>query len=239
MPQHSKTHSPVHRWTNPVELPNYFVSEAAHYLRLPVSTVRYWVMGSDYPTGTGKVRSTPLVRTADPEKQLLSFLNLVELHVLASIRRVHRLKLKPVRRAISFLSKEFGSKHPLLDQKMLTDGQDLFVEKYGQFINISEQGQMHLKEFLAAYLRRIEWDEKHIPIRLFPFSRPSIDSPQLVAIDPRIRAGKPCIAGTGIPTSMIAERHYAGDSVALLADDYGRRPEEIEEALRYESRAAS
>jgi uncharacterized protein (DUF433 family) len=31
------------------------------------------------------------------------------------------------------------------------------------------------------------------------------------------------------------ERWEAGDSVAVLAEDYDRTPEEIEEALRYEA----
>jgi uncharacterized protein (DUF433 family) len=60
-----------------------------------------------------------------------------------------------------------------------------------------------------------------------------------VVINPRIRFGQPCIAGTRIPTAIIRERFEAGDSQEELAEDYGRRKEEIEEALRYESRAAS
>jgi uncharacterized protein (DUF433 family) len=52
--------------------------------------------------------------------------------------------------------------------------------------------------------------------------------------DPRVQFGKPCLAGTRIPTSIIAERHGAGDSVEVLAEDYERSPQEIEAALRYE-----
>jgi uncharacterized protein (DUF433 family) len=123
---------------------------------------------------------------------------------------------------------------------MLTDGKSLFIEQYGQVVNVSEEGQMEMKSVLDAYLKRIQWNEDGIPIRLFPFTRTKYEnSPPFVAIDPRIRSGRPCIAGTGVPTSMIAERHEAGDSIALLAKDYGRSQEEIEEALRYESRAAS
>ncbi len=56
---------------------------------------------------------------------------------------------------------------------------------------------------------------------------------------PKIRFGKPCIRGTRIPTAIIVERHQAGDSILLLAEDYGRKAEEIEEAIRYEGRIAS
>jgi uncharacterized protein (DUF433 family) len=221
-------------------VPTYFFAEAAHYLRLPVATIRSWVLGREYQIGTGTTVSTPLILAADPKRHLLSFLNLVELHVLSSIRRFHQVKPRAVRKAIGYLRKRFHADHPLLDRQMLTDGKSLFIEQYGQVVNISQEGQIEMKVVLDAYLRRIEWDKKGVPIRLFPFTRKKYEkSPLFVAIDPRIRSGKPCIAGTAIPTSMIAERHEAGDSIALLAEDYGRSSEEIEEALRYESRAAS
>ena len=65
------------------------------------------------------------------------------------------------------------------------------------------------------------------------------ESPEFISIDPRVRFGKPCISGTRIPTAIILERHQAGDSIDLLAKDYGRNGEEIEEAIRYEGRIAS
>jgi uncharacterized protein (DUF433 family) len=171
---------------------------------------------------------------------MLSFLNLIELHVLSSIRRGHQVKLPAVRRAVDYLRKRLHSDHPLIDRQMLTDGKSLFLEQYGQLVSISEDGQLAMKSLLDAHLRRIERDAKGVPVRLFPFTRSRIEqSPRFIAIDPQIRFGKPCITGTGVPTSIIAERHEAGDSVADLARDYGRSTEEIEEALRYESRAAS
>jgi uncharacterized protein (DUF433 family) len=236
----TNTSRPAHNPGGITDAPAYFIAEAAHYLNLPSRTVRDWVCGRDYPTDAGQVRSAPLVKPADPEQSLLSFLNLVELHVIGSIRRVHRVKPRALRKAIDYLEKTFHSKHPLLNQKMLTDGKGLFIERYGNLVDISDDGQMRLREALEAYLQRVEWDENHIPIRLFPFTRTAYENaPQLVVIDPRIRSGQPCIVGTRVPTSIIAERHKSGDSVSDLAADYGRTPEEIEEALRYESRAAS
>jgi uncharacterized protein (DUF433 family) len=233
-------HFDIYGGKNPTEMPAYFLAEAAHYLRLATTTVRSWVLGREYQTEAGLIVSRPLVDPADPEGLLLSFLNLVELHVLSSIRRVHRVKPRAVRKAIEYLRKKFHSAHPLLDRQMLTDGKSLFLEQYGEVVNISAEGQMEMKVVLDAYLKRIKWDQKGIPIRLFPFTREDYeDSPSFVSIDPRIRSGKPCISGTGIPTSMIAERHEAGDSIALLAKDYGRSQEEIKEAIRYESRAAA
>jgi uncharacterized protein (DUF433 family) len=89
-------------------------------------------------------------------------------------------------------------------------------------------------------LKRIKWDHSGIPVRLFPFTRDRYtESPEIVSIDPKIRFGKPCLSGTRIPTAIISERHQAGDSIDLLAKDYGRNAKEIEEAIRYEGRIAS
>ena len=53
------------------------------------------------------------------------------------------------------------------------------------------------------------------------------------------RFGKPSTSGTRIPTAILSERHQAGDSIDLLAKDYGHNAEEIVEAIWYEVRIAS
>ena len=46
------------------------------------------------------------------------------------------------------------------------------------------------------------------------------------------------LVGTGIAVDVIAERYRAGESIAELADDYGREETEIEEAIRARVQAA-
>jgi uncharacterized protein (DUF433 family) len=230
----------IYSGKKPGDVPTYSLSEAAHYLRLPVATIRSWAIGRQYPTQFGAADFRPLIDIADPHGRLLSFRNLGELHVLGSIRHVHQVKLPAVRQAIEYLRNRFQSNHPLLERAMLTDGKDLFIEQYENLVNISQDGQMAMRQIMAVYLKRIEWDRHGIPVRLFPFTRDRYkESPIIISIDPKIRFGKPCISGTRIPTAIIAERHQAGDSIVLLADDYGRKAEEIEEAIRYEGRIAS
>ncbi len=53
-------------------------------------------------------------------------------------------------------------------------------------------------------------------------------------IDPEVQFGRPVLAGTGIPTLVIANRYKAGESITDLARDYDRPEAEIEEAIRYE-----
>ena len=224
----------------PGDVPVHTVSEAAHYLRLPRATIRSWAIGRQYRTKTGEADFRPIIDVADRSGPLLSFNNLAELHVLGSIRRAHLVKLPAVRNAIDYLRKRFKSDYPLLSRQMMTDGKDLFMEHYGNLLNISQQGQLEMRAIMAAYLQRIKWDRADIPVQLFPFTRDRYtESPKIIAIDPKIRFGKPCITGTRIPTAMILQRHQAGDSIQLLAQDYSRNEAEIEEAIRYEGRIAS
>ena len=44
--------------------PAYTLAEAARYLKLAPATLRAWLIGRDYPKGTGKVHSVPLIRPA-------------------------------------------------------------------------------------------------------------------------------------------------------------------------------
>ena len=59
-------------------------------------------------------------------------------------------------------------------------------------------------------------------------------APRVVVVDPRIAFGRPVLVGTRIPTEVIYQRFEAGESIEQLADDYGRTPSEIEEAIRCE-----
>jgi uncharacterized protein (DUF433 family) len=220
---------------DPRELPAYTIAEAAHYLRIPLATLRSWVVGRHYPVRAGEAFFKPVIPLPKRTPALLSFVNLVEAHVLDAIRRQHDVPLPKVRTAISFLQKHFRSRHPLAEQKMETDGRDLFVQKYGQLINISQAGQLAMRELMEAHLRRIEWDAAGLAMRLYPFTRKrELDEPKVVVIDPYVSFGRPILAGTGIPTAVIAERYKAGESMDELADDYCRQRLDIEEAIRCE-----
>lgn len=217
------------------ETPAYTVREAASYLCIPVATLRSWVLGRAYPTSKGPGFFKPVIVLPSVKPPLLSFMNLVEAHVLDATRRQHRVPLDNVRSALRYLQEEYPSRHPLADQNFETDGLDLFIEQYGRLINISQEGQLAIKDLLKAYLRRIERAADGLPIKLFPFTRKGqTEEPKAVVIDPQISFGRPVLSGTGIATSMIAERYKAGESIQELAEDYGRQTNEIEEAIRYE-----
>jgi len=221
--------------------PAYNIRDAAHYLRLPAATLRSWVLGRLYPTRTAPRRFKALLRLDDVARRFLSFHNVVEAHVLAAIRRHHGVRLAKVRAALKYVRERFQVERPLIDVAFQTDGLDLFVERYGELINASRQGQLAMRQILSAYLQRIERDARGLPIRLYPFTRVSAGdawletAPKVVVISPLISFGRPFIAGTGVPTAVVWERYQAGDSIAQLADDYHMDIRAVEEAIRYEA----
>lgn len=223
---------------DPRDIPAYMLHEAARYTGVPENTLSSWVSGRRYVTANGIKYSKPLIIRPSSSDTSLSFINLIEAHVLNAIRRKYAVAMPRVRKALDYLSRKFDSKHPLADHDFETDGLDLFVEKFGELINVSRGGQLGMKEILRVYLERIERDESGLAKQLFPFTRtPSAnmaDNPTIVAINPRIAFGKPVIAGTGVPTSIIAERYKTGESISEIAHDYRRKVIEIEEAIRCE-----
>jgi uncharacterized protein (DUF433 family) len=217
------------------EQPAYSLTEASRYLLIPPATLRSWVAGRKYPTDSGPKFFRPVIELPDNVRSGLSFVNLVEAHVLDAIRRHHQVPLSKIRQAIHYLRKQFSSKHPLAEQRFETDGLDLFIDKFGQLINVTDSGQLALRELLKAHLHRVEHDTAGTVVRLYPFTRKrDLREPKLVVIDPHISYGRPVLVGTGIPTAIIAERYKAGESIDELAEDYGRSRNEIEEAIRCE-----
>ncbi|MBM4261884.1 MAG: DUF433 domain-containing protein [Deltaproteobacteria bacterium] len=213
----------------------YSITEASRYLAIPSATLRSWVAGRKYPTGSGPQFFQPVIQLPGDVREGLSFVNLIEAHVLDAIRRQHQVPLKKIRDAIRYLRKHFSAQHPLAEQKFQTDGIDLFVEKFGKLINVTQSGQFALRELLKAYLQRVERDAKGAPIRLYPFTRNrDASEPRVVVIDPGVSYGRPVLVGTGIPTAVVADRYKAGESIDELAEDYGRSRKEIEEAIRCE-----
>lgn len=213
---------------DPRETPAYTVGEAAHYLGVPKSTMRSWF--------AGQKGFRAVIKPAQAKDLGLSFTNLVEAYVLTAIRRKHHLALPSIRRGLDFLVRKMGAKRPLLEQQFATNGVDLFVEHLGEVINISQDGQVEMADLIRAYLERIDRDAKGLPIKLYPFMRSQAprQQPRTVMIDPRVSFGRPVIAGTAIPTAVLAEQFKAGDPVPLLAKEYGANEEAVWDAIRCE-----
>lgn len=220
------------------ELPAYGIAEAAGYLRLPVSTLRCWMLGQRYRVKTKPKFFKPVIEIADPKARQLSFINLVEAFVLSGIRREHEIPLPKVRKAVDYLRQTFNTLRPLAEERFQTDGIDLFVEKFGQLVGATQAGQLQMKDVILDRLKYVHRDPKGVPEKIVLFPARSQSAKGDVVIDPRLSFGRPVLDGLGVRTAILYERFMAGEDVPALARDYDAPPEAIENAIRCERRAA-
>jgi uncharacterized protein (DUF433 family) len=244
---------------NPVEVPLYTPWDAARYLRLPLGAAdaltgrfrawpepdfvfRYlWRHPHQLSLFDDDIASVP----GEPaDRHRISFRRFADLFVRAGI--LHALvdwprgKTRPpdywenlhrtVWRGLEDTHREpvpFGA-----------SPNDQLADRLVQpFAGRLDEGQTAvLRKHVVVRLNRVDV-EGGVPVRLYPPTRdPEEKSPRTIVLDPRVRFGRPTVAGHGVPTDSLFERYLAGDSVATLAKDYDLTPGEVEEAIRYESR---
>lgn len=218
--------------------PSYPLAEAARYLKVPVATVRSWAFGRDYETAVGTKRFPAIITPASRQPPLLSFWNLIEAHVLRALRTEHGVPVRAVRKAVAMAEAEFGVTRLLLSRKLLAGAGQVFLRRYGELIELTASGQLAMRRVLEAHLKRVEWDDRQFPMRLYPFpSAEALTSDHPIAIDPLVAFGRPVIVCRGVTTAVIAQRIDAGESEQDLAADYDLSLEDIEQAIVYEHAA--
>jgi uncharacterized protein (DUF433 family) len=205
--------------------PMYTIADAARNLHLDEGTLRTWVKGR------GK---QPAVIDLDCKGEYLSFYNLVEAHILSSIRRQHGLSLQSIRAAIQYVRLGLKVERPLIEKKFATDGVDLFSDHLGLLLNCSRHGQQAIKPVMELYLKQVEWDTEGAPIRLFPLSDAarSKGGQSLIVVSPTLAFGRPVISGSGVPVEELISRKQAGDSVRDLVNAFGLSPHVVKEVLK-------
>jgi len=210
--------------------PLYSIAEVGRYTRVQHTTLRSWIQSR-----SGNLLVPAASHTIAP----LSFINLVESHVLVALRRKYHVPMRQILKAVAWLKETYGAGHPLAEIDLETDGREVFIRELGHPISASRKGQMGIDAILSLYLKRIERDPENLPIRFYPLTYET--TPKLIVMDPAVAFGRPVIKGTRITTPMVFERYSGGESLQDIADDYDLGISDVEEALRceIEQRAAA
>ena len=203
------------------------------YLHVPLTTLRYWTLG--------KTHERPLVKIAKYHQRqpLLSFKNLVECYVLEILRIAHGIAVQRIRYALETALAKYPSQHPFADYDLSTERNRIYLDEQ-PLTDLSIGGQFVFREFVGPSLKRVQRNHKGIAERLYPFMKKSQitqaqhEPPRTVVIDPAVSFGMPVLANSRISTAFLASRYRGGDSIPILARDYGRKEREIEEALVWE-----
>lgn len=224
----------IYGGSDPRETPRYTYAEAARATDVPPSTVRAWVAGQTYSWDGGEGYFEPLIRRPSEDDPRLSYMNLVEVHFLRLLRTSHDVPMQRVREAIRIAKKELGFTRLLLTPQLKTSARKLFLDRFGDVLDLSPSRQLLMKQLMDIYLERVEIDRASF----FPFPRsPRNRGRKVIELNPRISFGRPFLLSSGVSTTAIVKRLDAGEEVEILKHDYGVGDAEIEEALLYENAA--
>lgn len=212
-----------------VMVPNYSFAEAARYLRMPASTVRYWAKG-----GVVTRPDRPSLRFEQildgPPRQRLTFADLAELLIVRELREQFNVTPRAIRRAQEYVRMTCDEPWFLYD--LAVYGRDIFIEHIEPApVAASRSGQMALAGFLDDVLQRVQIDAGAVS-RIFP-RVPYSHRPRPVQISPHVAFGHPTIAGTGIKVRTVAGRYDAGEELSEIASDYGLAIDLIEDAISF------
>ena len=218
-------------------LPAYSLADAARYLHSNTSTLRAWLSGRGYKVCEEKRWSEPVLASDRAKGQPISFLDLVEAHVLLAIRRGYGIPMRRFRTAMEFLRELDGDLHFLAHQDFYHDRKDLFIKVQDKLISLSERGQLVEEKIIAEGLKQLDYGRDGYAARFYP--RFLAEQQKIIMLDPTMNFGRPCLARLGVGADAIGERFRAGEKIADLAKDYAAKPEEIEEAIRWHERLAA
>ena len=205
----------------------YSRADVARFLNVPVGTIGNWVRG----------HADPLVVPLKGGRWL-SFANLVEAHTVSAFR-ASGVSMKRIRPALAYLVRQLEVEHPLASRNLLTDGPELFfrylrAEHQNELVallDVSRGGQVVFDEVVDRHLGWVDWAADGYVERLWPAGRE-----EGVAIDPRRGFGQPIIARRGVRVEDVVRRLLSGEPKAVVADDFGLEPAEVEAAERFKTR---
>lgn len=212
----------------------YEVSVAAAVLRVPQSTLRWWLEGGER---RGKLYP-PVLRPEPTGSSVVTWGEVVEAGYLTGYRKGMGVKLADLRDFIGDLRDTIGVQYPLATAKPWVGvGRKLLVEAAeglspGLMPAMIEprSGQAVLLPIAERFLARVEFEPEGpdgIATRIRPLGK---SSP--VMIDPDLRFGAPSVHG--ISTEVVAERVGVGEPIEAIAAAFQIDPLDVLAAISFE-----
>lgn len=208
--------------------------EAARLLRVPESTLRWWLEGADRP----RRRYPPVIRPESTGASSVTWREFVEAGLLRQYRRIHEVKLSALRSFIDLAREQFGVPYPLAHHRPYVGAGKQLVLKLQADVELEPDycliavanDQLVLTGPAEAFVTRVDWDED-LPAAWRPHDDPA--SP--VRIEPLRRFGRPSIHG--VSTEVIWEQLESGADFDEVAATFGLDPDDVRWAHAYETSA--
>jgi uncharacterized protein (DUF433 family) len=168
------------------------------------------------------------------DKPNISFLDLIDSAVCVTLREKHKVSQKTIRRLYDKLSADWNTPHPFAREEFLTDKSGRVFcliasddDEPKKLIDILSQ-QFAIPNVLLPYLKRVEYNSTTKFAQVLPLKGK-------VVLDPRRKYGKPIVSGTGMPTIILNECYQATKSFDVVADWYNVMPDDVMEAVKFET----
>ncbi|MDA8279742.1 MAG: DUF433 domain-containing protein [Actinomycetota bacterium] len=231
------------------DVPLYTFAEAARALEVSPTTLVTWGRGYKRVTaGRPPVVGAPVITAVSgtsPGEPSIPFIGLTEGMVLAAMRHAG-VPMQRIRPTLDALSEEMGIDHALASKRLFTDGAELLFDYAGRSSDphagdtmqlvVVRNGQHVFVDVIEQYLRRIEYSPADGYAQLIHL--PGYQVAEVVA-DPTRSFGQPILAHGGVRVADVLGRFWAGEDLAIVAEDYGLRLADIEDVVRVASRRAA
>lgn len=211
----------------------YTEAAAAAHLRVPVSTLHYWLEGG---TKAGRTYR-PVIREEPTGTRTVTWAEFVEAGLLLQCRRVNKVLMQELRAFIDGLRERLQVPYPLAHFKPFAEGRVLLLEEQtnaglgAEFALVAQvSGQYVLLPAAQQFVDRITWADD-----IAMAWRPADDPDSQVIIDPDIRSGRP--SSGGISTAILWEQSEGGETESDLAGTYEITVAQVRWALSYEQAA--
>ena len=222
-------------------LPAYTLAEAARYVGVSEGTLRTWFRGRPaYTTKKGAFRRSAIKSILPTEAgpgEPLSFIDLIEAHILFSLRKAYKFPMRRVKKAMEYLAALDGNLMLLAHRDFFHDHTNLYLGNDTTLLTLTEQGQFADKTILESGLRQIASGNDGFADEFFPRKD---NAPQRdFVVNSSINFGQISIARLRVGAEALAARYVVGEPVAGIAEDYGAATEEIMESVRWHDRLAA
>lgn len=153
-----------------------------------------------------------------------TFRELVSVSVVVTLR-IRQIDYDSIWAVEQQLADEYDTAWPFANRAALarlsTSGRDLLIDR-----ERTAAGQLVIREAAELYLKLLHFDSDDYANRW--------EAGDGVVLDPAVQAGAPCLAGTRVPTEVVAGRVSEGEPEEVVAEDLALTHFQVHQALEFE-----
>lgn len=230
-------------------VPLYTSAEAARYLDVRDTTFRTWVKGYRRQSpGRPPVEGKPLVSDLPAEFRgapSIPFIGLAEGMFLSALRKAG-MSLQQIRPALDLVRTKIGVDHALASERLYVAGAQLLWEVYeegdvdpdarhgARDLIVLRNGQYVFREVIKQYLKQITYDKEYACRLLLPGHEVAE-----IATDPEMNFGRPYFTHTATPVFAVTRLLKAGETIEVVANEYGIPVDQVTEVAQREGLLAA